>query len=119
MLPEVQAALRQISEAMPKWQNLNEQMLALRLNNYDTTATIEWKHSEVEHGGTFETLTLRDAILIKSLEEGLRKKSQAVADLKKRQKASEVCFVHLGAVGSRGVERLCSSLIVVHTHDWL
>ena len=63
---------------MPKWTNLNEQLLALRLNNYDADATIEWKQSEVEHGGSFESLTLRDAVLIKSLEEGLRKKSSQV-----------------------------------------
>lgn len=39
-LPEVKEALKEISEALPKWQNLNEQMLALRLNNFDAQVRI-------------------------------------------------------------------------------
>jgi hypothetical protein len=75
---QVKSALAEISEALPKWQNLNEQVLALRLNNYDVEAAIAWKLSEVQHGGAYEPLTLRDAVLIKSLEDGLRKKGEQV-----------------------------------------
>jgi len=41
---------RYIDQSLPKWKNLNEQLLALRLNNYSAEATIAWKQDEIFAG---------------------------------------------------------------------
>lgn len=78
MSPEVSAALRVIDEALPKWQNLNEQLMALRANNYNVAATIDWKRAEVAAGGQEGSITVADSVIIASLEKALKAKGAKV-----------------------------------------
>jgi hypothetical protein len=60
MSPEVITRLKMIDEAHPKWKNANEQLMALRLLNYDVQAVINWKREEIATGGVEGSLTVAD-----------------------------------------------------------
>ncbi|EDQ84820.1 uncharacterized protein MONBRDRAFT_34520, partial [Monosiga brevicollis MX1] len=77
LLPETQSALQQISKAIPTWESIQEQVLALRLNNYDVTATINWKSAEMQNWADRKSKRSRkeehnDALLIASLQQRLQ-----------------------------------------------
>ena len=58
---------------MPDWQNLTEQVLALRLNNYDVSSTLKWKSEDIAvSGGKWDVRRMQDTVLIESLEAALK-----------------------------------------------
>lgn len=90
-IPAVTRLVQELDEALPLWQNLTEQVLALRANNYSVKDTLEWKSADIAlSGGTWDVRRMQDAELIDSLEAALKSKSHQVDQLKRAARASDV-----------------------------
>ena len=90
-MPSVINMLNDIDEALPEWQNLHEQVLALRISNYNVRDAIGWKHTDVNaSGGSWNILRAEDSALIASLESALESKDDQIKQIKRAMQASDV-----------------------------
>lgn len=108
--PSTARLLEEIDAVLPQWRNVTEQVriehttyqfciidiqliqqvLALRLFQYDVSATIAWKSADVEaSGGHWGTTNVQQTALIKSLEEALAKKGAVIDELRKAEEKSD------------------------------
>eukprot|EP00040_Diaphanoeca_grandis_P017646 m.92413 g.92413 ORF g.92413 m.92413 type:complete len:934 (-) comp26544_c0_seq1:144-2945(-) len=88
---DVAKMLKEIDEVLPDWKSMTEQVLALRMCNYNVQDAMAWKYNEVQcNGGTWSMPTVRDAMLIQSLEEELKSQQVLVRELKKAGSAADI-----------------------------
>ena len=89
------ASLMELDKILPNWKSVNEQMLALRLNNYSIPDTVAWKRGELLASGGETSMTVADTILIASLEVALEKKRKQLTSLENSNAGSHVIMEEL------------------------
>ena len=90
-VPSITTAIQAMSEALPSWTNVNEQLLVLRECDYDVNDAIAFGDINFRHAGG--GMSAADMTRLSQLEEQLAQKSRLLKELEQQKEEEKTTAV--------------------------